>query len=279
MNILVIDRDSLSTQLISSKIEALGHKVFGETAKDDALKRVAEEAFDCIFVDPAPMNDARAIVLGIRKAAKTYTHIVLLSSEVSFAEALAMGCNDVLAKPLNGEEALQKIENAQRIVEAYQQMGDESEDFPSSGGVISKSAFNQLFRSALDRGDRYGELSFIVSIGIDNYREIESIDGPYAAEYASSKLAQNMVQLRRQSDIVGQVGKSEYALLLQRPQNETEPVEAANRFATAFNEIDDIVSAGGTPLQMHVRLLNLPTGESPVNHNMVNSGQANQNAG
>jgi hypothetical protein len=40
--------------------------------------------------------------------------------------------------------------------------------------------------------------------------------------------------LRRQSDIIAQTGRNEFCLMLQRPLYETEPMEAANRFADAL---------------------------------------------
>ena len=68
-----------------------------------------------------------------------------------------MGCNDLLKKPVSGEKLIVKSENAERMVGLVERIGDDSEDFPSAGGVIAKSAFNQLFLSSIDRADRYGE--------------------------------------------------------------------------------------------------------------------------
>ena len=274
MKILIVDRDEMTTQLIKSKLEPLAHQVFVESVKNDAIELVASEEFDVIFLDPSPLTSARPIVLNIRRSVRNYPYIILLGNEGSREDALKAGMNDYLAKPIDGAALMQQMESAERLVGLVNRIGDDSEDFPSAGGVIAKSAFNQLFLSAIDRADRYGEKTFILFIFLSNYKEIFEMDGPYAADYAVAKLSQYLVLLRRQSDIIGQTAKYEYALMLQRPQYETEPVDAANRFAEAIDGFQDIVSSGATPVEVTVRLLDIPTGSAIVEH-VITPGDVN----
>lgn len=279
MKILAVDRDALSIQLIKSKLEAMGHIFVEEPIKNNALERLGKEEFDTIFFDPAPLNNARPIVLGIRRAVKNYPYIVLMSQDMSQEEAIRSGANEILSKPLDAGKLDAMIESSERMTNLITRMGDEKEDFPSAGGVIAKSAFNQLFLSAIDRADRYGERSFLVFIGIKNYQEILSMDGPHAAAYSTAKLSQYLVRLRRQSDIIAQTGQSEYCLMLQRPQYETEPMEAANRFADALGQLDDIASSNNTTVNVHVTLIDLPVGTKHVEHIIRYDKQGAQIAG
>ncbi len=266
MKILVVDRDRLSTQMVRSRLESKGHQVFEESVKNDALEKLSKETYDCVFIDPAPLNNPRPVILGIRRTVSNYPYIVLMSHSNSREEAIAAGTNDVLNKPLDVEDLDKKLVNGQRLVSLVKRIGDESEDFPSAGGVIAKSAFNQLFLSAIDRADRYGERSYVVFISLSNYGQILDQDGPYAADYAVAKMSQYLVKLRRQSDIIAQTAKYEYALLLQRPQYETEPIEAANRFAESLSQYDDIVSTGSTDVEMTVSLIDVPVGAEHIKH-------------
>lgn len=266
MKILIVDHDEMAAQLIKSKLQPLGHQVFEETVKNNAVDRVASEEFDVIFIDPAPLTSARPIVLNIRRSVRNYPYIILLSEQGSQEEAIKAGMNDFLAKPIDGQALDQKMASAERLIDLVTRIGDDSEDFPSAGGVIAKSAFNQLFLSAIDRADRYGEKTYILFIFMSNYKDILDMDGRYAADYAVAKLSQYLVLLRRQSDIIGQTAKYEYALMLQRPQYETEPVDAANRFAESLAGIDAIVSTGATPVEITVRLLDVPTGSAVIEH-------------
>lgn len=260
MKILVIDRDPLSTQLISTRLQAAGHSVVVEAVKNNAIERLAVEEFDMIFIDPAPLTNARPVILGIRRSGRGYPYIVLMSQGIDREEALKNGANDVLLKPVDASVLEKMVDAAERLTRLVKRIGDESEDFPSAGGVIAKSAFNQLFLSCLDRADRYGEASYLVFIGVQNFTEITQMDGPYPAQTLTAKLSQTLVRLRRQSDIIAQTGKSEYCLMLQRPQYETEPGEAASRFAEALSKNDELNMAGSTKVQLYVSLVDLPVG-------------------
>lgn len=266
MKILVIDREPMTAQMLRSKLEALGHSVVEEPVKNTAVERVGAEAFDVVFLDPSPLTSPRPVVLNIRRSMKTYPYLFLLSDSISKEEALKAGVNDLYAKPMDVAALDEKMANAERLTKLVAHMGDDSEDFPSAGGVIAKSAINQLFLSAIDRADRYGERTYLLQIAISNYTEIRDLDGPHAAAYAVAKLCQYLVLLRRQSDIIGQTRKYEYTLMLQRPVYETEPVEAANRFAESLSKIEDIVSSGGASVELSVTLVEIPTGAQIVRH-------------
>lgn len=266
MKVLIVDRDELSAQLIRSKLEPLGHTVEEESSKNDAVDRIKEGRHNLVIMDPAPLTSARPVTLNIRRGISHYPYIILTSENMSREQALKDSANDILHKPIDGEALIQKAQNAKFLTDLIKRIGDTSEDFPSAGGVIAKSAFNQLFLSSIDRADRYGESTFIIFISLNNYQELLEMDGPYAADFASAKLSQTLVRIRRQSDIIAQTGKSEYALLLQRPLYETEPLEAANRFAETLSKQEGLSADGRSNVEISVRLVDMPTGASIVNH-------------
>jgi len=137
-------------------------------------------------------------------------------------------------------------------------------DFPSAGGVIAKSAFNQLFLTALERGDRYGELTYLLRVYISNIQDIHDMDGPYASGYAAAELSRQLVLMRRQSDIIGQTDKGEYCLMLLHPQSEQEPKEAAKRFADTLDRahLDNV--PGAVQPKLSVELVSLPLGRQEI---------------
>ena len=218
MRILVSDRDRLSSQMIVSRLVQAGHDVIEESVKNTAIERVRGEKVDLVFFDPAPLANARPFVLGLRRSLAGYAYIVMLSHGND--DAMRSSVNDLLPKPIDQQAMDAIIGNAARLSGLVAAMGDSSEDFPNAGGVIARSAFNQLFLSAIDRADRYGEPTSLLTIRIENFKDILRDDGPQAAAYLISKLSHHLVRLRRQSDIIGQTGAAEFSLLLQRPQTE-----------------------------------------------------------
>ncbi|MFK7838867.1 MAG: diguanylate cyclase [Bdellovibrionales bacterium] len=275
MKIMIIDNDEATAQLTASKLQALYHEVVVELNKDTAAQRGVSEGIDVFLINPSPANSARSFILNLRRSVNGYPYVFEFGSDLILENAVKAGANDIFLKPIDPTVIEGKLENADALIKLVERIGDDSEDFPSAGGVIAKSAFNQLFLSALDRADRYGELTYVLFISVSNYQEILEMDGAYAADYAVAKLSQYLVRLRRQSDIIGQTAKYEYALLLQRPIYETEPVEAANRFAESLTQCNDIVSSGSTPVEITVNLIELPIGRSGSKH-VLQPGAAEQ---
>ena len=269
MKILVVDREDITSELMSSRLDPLGHKITAEPVKNNAVDRLVKEEYDIIFIDPAPLTSAQPVILNLRRATARYSYIVQMGAETPQTEAIQSGANDAIHKPIDPDLLDTSIENASYLLSLIRRIGDDSEDFPSAGGIIAKSAFNQLFLSAIDRADRYGERTFIVFIGMKNYHNIYENEGPYAADYLVAKLSKYLVRLRRQSDIIAQTESFEYALLLQRPLYETEPLEAANRFAEAITDFPDMFKTDGEAPEIYVQLIDLPVGSRIIRHDIT----------
>jgi len=269
MKILVIDREDITSQLMNARLEPLGHKITHEPVKNTAVELLAANNYDMIFIDAAPLTSARPIILNLRRATAHYPYIVQMGSDISLIEAIQSGANASLNKPVDPDLLDLTVENSKHLLKQIKRIGDDSEDFPSAGGIIAKSAFNQLFLSAIDRADRYGERTYIVFIGIKNYKSIYEAEGPSSAHYATAKLSKHLVQLRRQSDIIAQTEAYEFALLLQRPLYETEPNEAANRFAEAITNSGALFQSDGQPPEIYVRLIDLPVGSQIIEHTIT----------
>ena len=269
MRVLFINNDELAVNLVKPKIEALGHEVLWEKIKKEGVERLNHEAFDVLFIDPEPLTTPALMIATIRRQLLNFPYIFVISSALEEAEAIAAGANSVFPKPLDPSLVEEKMRFAETMVGAVQNYGDDSIDFPSAGGVIARSAFNQLFLSAMDRGNRYAERAYVLRIYIADPEKISSVEGPYALDYAAAKMSQHLVQTRRQSDIIGQTGKYEYSLLLQRPAFEAEPEQAANRFAESLAQMRDVVQAGQSEMTFIVDLLALPQGGPVVEHRVV----------
>lgn len=266
MKILVVDREDITAQLMNTRLSPLGHVITHEPVKNNAIERMAKEQYDLIFIDPAPLTSAQPIILNMRQRAGKYVYVIQMGQDIKQIEAIQSGANDSISKPINPEALDKAITNAKHMIKQIERISDISTDFPSAGGVIAKSAFNQLFLSAIDRADRYGEQTFVVFIGVKNHNVIAEAEGQYASDCVSARLSQYLVRLRRQSDIIAQTESHEYALLLQRPVYETEPREAANRFAETLSGFDELFDKDGTPPEFYVRLVDLPVGSQIIEH-------------
>ncbi len=269
MKILIVDRDEIAANLIKSRLEPLGHIVHIHPEKGESLDAIVRDGWDIIFLDPAPLTSIKQMTMQIRRNVRRNVHLVLLSDTLDKAEAIKGGFNEFLAKPINPTVVESIIDRAEFMIGLMRHLANDSIDFPSAGGVIAKSAYNQLFLSCIDRAGRYGEMAHTIFISFENYNTIASNDGSYDAEMIAAKLAQHLVRIRRQSDIIAQIRANEYALLLLRPLNESEPIEAANRFAESLSKCTDLPTTPYMDVELSVTLLSLPEGEKVVEHKIT----------
>lgn len=268
MKILVVDREETTVQLMKSKLEPLGHVITHEPVKNKAVEHMLEEPRDIIFLDPSPLKSAQQLILDFRKSTRTSLYIAYMGENIEQKDAVMEGANDSIQKPFDPERLDQLIDNARYLTSLIYRINDDTKDYPSANGIISKSAFNQLFLSAIDRATRYGEKSFVVFIRLTNYQDIYQKEGPYEADYTVARLSKHLVMLRRQSDIIAQTEHLEFALLLQRPQYESEPADAANRFAEALDAYHEFFEKDGLKPELSVTLVELPMGSRPIYHSI-----------
>jgi DNA-binding response OmpR family regulator len=274
MHILVIDRDQLANQLISSRLAAQGHVVTLESQKQTALDRLKDLKPDCILLDPNPLADARPIIVQIWKNTKTAhkPYILLLGKEEQLEGQntplpTAMGANDRLLKPLDVQVLDEKINNALRL-QNLAEVFTAPHDLRSEKGILGKNAFYQLFLSSLDRAFRYNEQSFITLITV-------RFDGDQAANLTADaldpkleKLIEKLAFMRRQSDVIGHIAPLSFAILMQRPLYLSEPLDAINRFAETLAEYQGAILTPHDRPIFTLELLELPSGHIHQRHHL-----------
>lgn len=266
MKILVIDRDELTSNLLKSKLSGLGHKVEIHANKTAGLEDVVRQGWDVIFLDPLPITNPKSIVMDIRRYTRRNVYLALMSESLDLEQAYTYGFNNAIPKPFDMSKIEGILDAAEELNHIVHHLGNDQEDYPSAGGVISKSAFNQLFLSCLDRADRYGETANVIYITFENYNTVAANDGVYEADTISAKMARQLVNIRRQSDIIAQIRKNEYAVILLRPLTEAEPMDAANRFAETLSKCTDLPSNPIMDVDLKVQLMSLPDGKIRIEH-------------
>lgn len=268
MKALIIDHDPEAAALMQARLADLG--VTATTAtRQETIDGSNMGAVDMVFVDPAPLKNAKSMVVAVRKKISHYTSVILLGAETSFEIAIAAGANDALPKPFNQRDVAERVDSAGRLLKIIRLLDDASFDYPSGGGVIAKSAFYQLFLSAIERTERYGEKSCVLFLSFLNYAQISVQESTEVAVQAAKVVLGAVLDLRRQTDILGQIGDHEYALLLQRPNYETEPVEAALRFADQLSNLRALGVISKTPVELLVQLVEIPSGRLMAEHGVT----------
>lgn len=260
---MLIDRD----RDVVEQVETICREIGGidltiEPIKNNAIDAIKAEKYDAVFFDPAPKNEEmRGLLIGSRRGNPHYTPVIIMSHQLSLDEARAVGANDYIQKPFDAEAFKSKLGNLKKLGEFNRQLMDESIDFPSKDGVISKSAFNQIFISCLDRADRYGEATYLSFATVKNIDSIRAEHGDDVANEICENLKKYTMRIRRLSDIAGRTAENQICLMLTRPANADEPKMAITRFAESMAEYAELISTTDAKAVINVEMMAIPSGQ------------------
>lgn len=115
--VLIVDDEKDFLDIIAERIGARGMDVSTASSAEDALKLIEEESYDVVVMDfmmPA-LDGFKALKL--MKTKQPEVQIILLTGNVLDAqrnEAKALGALDVIEKPPDLQDLIQKIKNAKK---------------------------------------------------------------------------------------------------------------------------------------------------------------------
>ncbi len=263
MKILLISSPTYDPQTISVPLQNHGYKTTLVNGRQEAIKEIKEHSYNVLFM--AGSNDSaedRKTINTLRHTSADYIYIVTVHKQNDPTRVDNNGSNAHLYLDTLDEQTLTTLTtNTASLHELIEEIGNNHIDFPSSGGIIARSAFNQLFLSALDRSNRYPENSALLNISIDNYQELFDMGGNYITDYAIASLSKKLTDIRRQTDIIGQIQNAKFSILFQMPKTTQEPIEAAKRFAEALMNAADLQEAAPLPVQIKITLYTIPSGQ------------------
>ncbi len=117
--VLIVDDEKEFLDILAERIRARGIDVSLATSAEDALNLIEKESYDAVIMDymmPA-LDGFKALKL--MKAKRPDVQIILLTGNVpdeKYIEAKALGALDVIEKPPDLKELIQKIKKAKKKV-------------------------------------------------------------------------------------------------------------------------------------------------------------------
>jgi len=114
-NVLLVDDEEQFLEVLSQRLKARGLKVDTVTSGEDALRRVEDHNFDAIVVDLAMPGIDGIETLKRIKEKRPDLEIIMLTGHAtvkSGIEAMKLGAEDFLEKPVDLNDLLEKIGEA-----------------------------------------------------------------------------------------------------------------------------------------------------------------------
>lgn len=131
LQILIIDDDPMIGMAVSLFLSSAGHQALHLESPQQALQRYSEEPFDMVLIDQImPELDGLETTRRLRELqqASGWRPIIMLSGASQIEEqvqALASGCDDFLAKPINFRMLSAKISAFSRIAQMQEQIAEQ----------------------------------------------------------------------------------------------------------------------------------------------------------
>lgn len=275
--VLVVDRDRAASQVLETAVGNHGMTVTVEATKEKALNLSQKEGYNIVLFDPLPQQEARPFIIGLRRGSSQtgrYVYAVPMSRDKTREEVLLFGGNDHLKKPFEAGDIKPVLDNAQRFLKLYHELKvqEESNRIYCDGSMLGNAALTQVFLTAVDRADRYGEKAYFLNIEVTNYKELLKSWGEEKAKNAMDNFSLCLKRIRRQSDMIGRFEINRFALIMQRPVNDREPADATARLKLSIEEFLKKPEFKGLSLKVSLRTISIPIGEVVADlsfHNFV----------
>ena len=114
-NVLLVDDEEQFLDVLSERLESRGLKVNTVTSGEDALSKVEDKNFDAIILDLAMPGIDGIETLRRIKEKRPDLGIIMMTGQAtvkSGIEAMKLGAEDLLEKPVDLNELLEKIGEA-----------------------------------------------------------------------------------------------------------------------------------------------------------------------
>ncbi|MBI5375708.1 MAG: diguanylate cyclase [Candidatus Schekmanbacteria bacterium] len=221
-NILLLENDEKWRDYISRVLDK--DKFIIEPAIDleSALKFMRINIYDLIIfsADLPCSNDMEALTC-IKNANPGCDLIITTSaSNVNSAiDAMKEGVYDFLVKPLNPEltkiiinKAIEKRILHKKAVEAEYYKNLSRKDGLTE--VYNYRFFNQLLETEISRATRYNKEIALMMVDLDNFKEINDIEGHQAGDRILKHVANILIKSTRDCDQIARYGGDEFTIIM-----------------------------------------------------------------
>jgi two-component system cell cycle response regulator len=239
VRILIAEDDTTSRLILEAALAGLGHEVIAATDGEQAWQLFQSEKVEAIISDrEMPGLNGVDLCRRIRGSdGGKYIYFIFLTSiseRGGVAEAIRLGADDYLLKPLNRHELEARLMVASRITELYRELTNQQVELERLNSQLFRQARidgltqvgNRLkMREDLDiifaRVAEQGETFCAVMCDVDHFKLYNDEYGHLQGDEVLRKVASTLVQGCRPNDEVYRYGGEEFLLVMPAQSVET----------------------------------------------------------
>jgi two-component system, cell cycle response regulator len=263
LDVLVVDDDPDSRELISIAVHSYGHRCRVAVDGHDALRVLADRPADLVISDwDMPMMNGAELCRRVRSGGDDvpYTYFILMTAFDDREHLLAgmtAGADDYQRKPVSFDELEARLLTAGRVVKLHRRLAsrtaelrdDSTRNYAASRtdaltGVSNRMRLDEEIATLLSRASRYGNTCSLAMCDLDFFKSYNDQFGHVAGDEALRAVARAMRANLRSADALFRYGGEEFVVLLVE-QSLAEAERAMDRMRAQIESLAIPSAVGG----------------------------------
>jgi diguanylate cyclase (GGDEF)-like protein len=217
MKVLVLANDAKERALIQSALEKNRHEVLSAQNVAEALQLIVSNRPRFAIVDDDIGNEQRVEFLArVRAAGQPPIFVLNLTSAVQ----PPIDTDDSMRKPFTVSDLASRVSLAQRFLALGDSLTEARDQIESMAlydgltGLMNRSAFFRTAQGELERARRAAAPLSVISLDLDNFKDLNEAYGMTAGDEALKAIAQTIRERSRPYDCLGRWAGDEFLLAL-----------------------------------------------------------------
>jgi diguanylate cyclase (GGDEF)-like protein len=232
VRILIAEDDTASRLILEAALAGLGHEIITATNGEQAWQMFQSEKVEAIISDrEMPGMNGVELCRRVRESdGGKYVYFIFLTSiseRGEVAEAIRLGADDYLTKPLNRHELEARLMVASRITELYKELANQRVELEQLNSQLFRQArvdgltqvgnrlkmredLNIIFTRVAEQGESF----CAVMCDVDYFKPYNDEYGHLQGDEVLKKVARTLVQGCRPNDEIYRYGGEEFLLVI-----------------------------------------------------------------
>jgi diguanylate cyclase (GGDEF)-like protein len=247
-SLLVVDDDEMTRDVLTRRLQRIGHAVVAARDGTQALELIGQQPFDAVLLDIKMPGLTGFDVLKKIRQTKSVTDLPVLmvtssDDSDSVVEALELGANDYITKPLDFPVALARIRTQlllRRVVVALEEANRKLERLSFLDGltnIANRRRFDEYLAVEWRRAQREHAPVSLILADVDYFKGYNDHYGHEAGDEVLKHVAAALdATVGRPADLVARYGGEEFVVVL--PGTDTQGAAAlAERLRAAVSAL------------------------------------------